>query len=218
MITKLDYSTKVPGDETKGFIRKPVLNPTLAKAWEREVISLDRAAGRGAYWKRFRWTSRFKRRIKAVLDELPDDPTVPQDFKNRGPLPSKVSNQGDYGFASVDPLSIPLMYNQKWVLFENAPRDPPETNPFFKLVNGWEESKESQTSDQEERDQVMGLDKNRRATRQPRQQEAAMSASNPDEMGADDIKEEYGSPQAVDVTALHSLVETSSIKSEPKSP
>ncbi|KAK8035654.1 hypothetical protein PG993_010649 [Apiospora rasikravindrae] len=207
ILTKLDYSREQASKGAKGWILKPVLNPDLAKIWERQLVALDKAAKRTPYWKRFNWNSKATGPLKNIINLLPDDPTIPEGLKNRGPPSWKTTNPAEQGFAAVDYMSPPS-FNKDWVVFENTPRDPPDTAATEQegieiFRKGCRESLNSRMRIKEERDQVTGLDENR--------QQAAMLAFNP-WVEADDIKEEEGSPQAVAAIALPS------IKSEPKSP
>ncbi|KAK8035655.1 hypothetical protein PG993_010650 [Apiospora rasikravindrae] len=88
--TTEDYSQQ-PADNS---IVRPVLNPALAKMWEREVMSLDRAAKRHQYWKRFQWTDASSTVLPEVsIDSYPDYDSTWVLFENseRAPPDTKDS-------------------------------------------------------------------------------------------------------------------------------
>ncbi|KAK8040831.1 hypothetical protein PG994_013838 [Apiospora phragmitis] len=123
-----DYSGEVAGDDVK----RPVLNPVLAKVWEREVVCLDQAAKRDPYWKRFEWNINTTMPLGNVeVDLLPVGPTIPPNVVNKGP-PSwyqayRKDPMPDHGYFAVDPLDKYHKYDERWVVFENSERVPADT-------------------------------------------------------------------------------------------
>lgn len=129
--TMQDFSSEV--DDSS--IVKPVLNPAIAKFWERMVISLDRAANRDKYWNRFQWNKTFTVLPSKILHLLPTDISVPEALVGKGP-PSWLPKSGTmptHGYTQIN-AGIVAHYSSNWALFENAARQPPDTEKTMKYA------------------------------------------------------------------------------------
>ncbi|KAK7960690.1 hypothetical protein PG988_011904 [Apiospora saccharicola] len=153
--TREDFSAQVDDDITA----IPVLNPALAKIWERMVMSLDRAAKRDKYWNRFKWTDAFIVMPNKIENLLPKDPSIPAHLVGKGPPSWSPKKNGDgnmpsNGYPEVNVNSTSL-YRQSWALFENTPRQPPDTAKTI------EKAKELFTHSVSESEHAIGIKRGR---------------------------------------------------------
>ncbi|KAK8066252.1 hypothetical protein PG997_012999 [Apiospora hydei] len=119
-----------------GGPRLEVLNPEVAKWWERQVLVYDEMAGRLPYWHRFDWNSSTLKPTADLFNRLPQDPTIPPNLQRTGP-PSHLAPNPTDPLAHWRTTSVylnlkgcqedELQYNPYWLLFESGRRFPEDT-------------------------------------------------------------------------------------------